>query len=128
MVFVGLGIEVKVLVGIFNGVSGLVNIVRVKLLFIDLYWQVEVLVIILVVVGYSVFIYCYEGSLEISGEIIVIGKLVVLNDGDVFDVISSEVGKVILVVVVLIGEFVVQYGFFVMNIQVEIYQVIIDYQ
>ena len=127
-VSVGQGIEAKVLAGTLNGVSGPVNTARVKPLFTDLHWQADASATIPVAAGHSAFIYCYEGSLDVSGETIACGKLAVLNDGDEVDVTSSEAGKAILVAAAPIGEPVVQYGPFVMNTQAEIQQAITDYQ
>ncbi|NVK56037.1 MAG: pirin family protein [Alteromonadaceae bacterium] len=121
-------INAKVLAGALQGESGPVNTAKVKPLFLDLYWQPDMNVVIPVTAGHSAFIYCYEGTCSINKESVKTGELAVLEDGDTVSLSSESAGKAILVAAAPINEPVVQYGPFVMNTEAEIHQAIQDYQ
>lgn len=92
-------------------VNGLVKMVKVFLMFIDVYWWFCIIVDILIQQGYNVFIYCYEGRVDVGGIDINVGILVVFSDGNQVMLNCGNdilvVGKVILVVVQFIGELIV---------------------
>jgi len=78
--------------------------------------------------GHNAAVYCYDGSLEISGKRICAGTAALLSPGDSV-VLDGEPGcGALLIAGKPIGEPVVQYGPFVMNSNAEIEQALRDYR
>lgn len=93
------GVEVCVIVGDFGGVSGLVSGVVIVLIYFDFVVQLGVMIIVLLLEGYSVFVYVFEGEVvQVVGELLVCSELVVLICGE----LVSIVGGIILVCVLLV--------------------------
>lgn len=130
------GVMVCVIVGESYGVKGVVQCVVIELFYLDLYFVFGVCFEQVLLVDYNVFVYVYEGVLKFdSGCLQFVGCMVILvnmlgSDGVWLQMVSD--GQVLICVILvvgkLLGELIVQYGFFVMNIEVELVQVVCDFQ
>ena len=78
---------------------------------------------------HTVYVYPFEGSVEVAGRVLKTHQGGVLGSGDTIEVKAGAGGARFLVLAAKpIGEPVVQYGPFVMNTRAEIEQAIRDYQ
>ncbi len=79
--------------------------------------------------GHNAFVYAYEGTARIGGEILPLQHAGILGDGDYVDIeAGAEPLRLILVAGKPLGEPIVQYGPFVMNTREEIEQALDDYR
>jgi redox-sensitive bicupin YhaK (pirin superfamily) len=82
-----------------------------------------------VAVGYTAFVYAFEGAIEVGGTPLRTQQAGALGDGDTVEIAAGPDGaRFILLAAKPLREPVVQYGPFVMNTQEEIEQAIADYQ
>lgn len=79
--------------------------------------------------GHNVFIYPYEGSLQLAGQLLKTDQAVVLGQGDRVNVSAAADGAGFLLLAGKpIGEPIAQYGPFVMNTAEEVEQALQDYR
>jgi len=98
-------------------------------LFVDLDLPAGAQIDIPVPQGHNAFLYVYEGSATVGGQVLGFRQAGVLGDGDLARVAGGERGaRAILVAGRPIGEPIVQYGPFVMNTMAEIEQALADYR
>jgi redox-sensitive bicupin YhaK (pirin superfamily) len=122
------GAKVKVIAGAFDKTSGAVTGGSTD----PLYWDVALPsngVLIQEIKDKTIYIYPFEGSVEIADWVLKAHQGGVLGTGDTVEVKTGADGARFLVLAAKpIGEPVVQYGPFVMNTREEIEQAIRDYQ
>ena len=79
--------------------------------------------------GHNAFVYAYEGTANIGGNVLAHQTAGILGDGDYVDIVTgSNKLRLILVAGKPLGEPVEQYGPFVMNTRAEIEQALEDYR
>jgi redox-sensitive bicupin YhaK (pirin superfamily) len=122
------GLEVKVLVGEFNGVSGPVKAQAVKPLFLDCQFSHSQVFSLPCDIEQVFFVYCYEGELTLGKESLSKGQLAVLESTTMISLSGSEGSQCIVVGGHPINEPIVQHGPFVMNTEQEIHQAFDDYR
>jgi redox-sensitive bicupin YhaK (pirin superfamily) len=122
------GLEVKVLVGQFHGVSGPVSAQAVKPLFLDCCFSQAQVLSIPCDEQHHFFVYCYEGEIKFADETLKKGQLAVLNPATAIEFSAQAAANCIVVGGLPINEPVVQYGPFVMNTQSEIEQAFVDFR
>lgn len=122
------GVEVKVLVGQFHGVSGPVSAQAVKPLFLDCCFKHTQSLSIPCDEQHNFFIYCYEGQISIGGEKLIKGQLAVLNPSSAIELTGEAEACCIVVGGLPIGEPIVQHGPFVMNTEAEIHKAFDDFR
>lgn len=122
------GVEVRVLVGQFNGVSGPVSAQAVKPLFLDCAFLQQQSLSIPRDEQHNFFVYCYEGEIQFDDEAVGKGQLAVLNPDSFINVSAKKGTRCIVVGGLPLNEPVVQYGPFVMNTEQEIHQAFDDYR
>jgi len=122
------GAKVKVIAGIFEKTSGAVTGGSTD----PAYWDVALpsdKVFSQEIKDKTVYIYPFEGSVEIADRVLKAHQGAVLGPGDTVEVTAGANGARFLVLAAKpIGEPVVQYGPFVMNSRAEIEQALRDYQ
>jgi len=119
----------KVIAGEIFGVTGPINDVATKPLFIDLDINPDSEVILPISKGKTAFLYIFEGSLHLDCETIETDRLVILDDGDELKIHSGkDGGRFILLAADPIKEPIARHGPFVMNTREEIYQAFQDVQ
>ena len=122
------GVQIKVLVGEYNGVKGPVEAQAVKPLFIDCHFSQSQELTIPVASEQVFFVYCYEGELTIGQQVVRKGQLAVLESCCLIGLRGAAESRCIVVGGRPINEPVVQYGPFVMNTEQEIRQAIEDFR
>jgi quercetin 2,3-dioxygenase len=122
------GLEVKVLVGQFQGISGPVSAQANSPLFLDCRFLKPQSLLIPTDEQQNVFVYCYEGEVSIGEQVITKGQLAVLESTANFELSGQTGGQCIVVGAFPINEPVVQYGPFVMNTEQEIHQAFDDFR
>jgi len=79
--------------------------------------------------GHHAFVYAYEGSVSIGGQVLPARQAGLLGDGEYVEIdAGAEQVRLILIAGKPLGEPVVQYGPFVMNTQEQIEQALDDYR
>ena len=122
------GVQIKVLVGEYNGVTGPVSAQAVKPLFIDCHFSHRQELSIPVALDQVFFVYCYEGELNIGQQVVRKGQLAVLEPCSVINLSGAAKSCCIVVGGQPINEPIVQYGPFVMNTEQEIRQAFEDFR
>jgi len=122
------GVTVKVVAGVYDKTSGAVTGGSTD----PIYWDVALpsdKVFSQEIKDKTVYVYPYEGSVEIAGRVLKAHQGGVLGAGDAIEVKAGAEGARFLVLAAKpIREPIVQYGPFVMNTREEIEQAIRDYQ
>jgi redox-sensitive bicupin YhaK (pirin superfamily) len=122
------GGQVKVVAGTLNGTAGPIQGGSTD----PIYWDVELnsnAVFTQKIESKTIYVYPFEGSVEIEGRVLKTHQGGVLGSGDTVEVKAGADGARFLVLAAKpIGEPVVQYGPFVMNTREQIEQAIRDYQ
>ncbi|KXI30638.1 pirin family protein [Paraglaciecola hydrolytica] len=122
------GLEVKVLVGEFNGVTGPVTAQAVKPVFLDCYFSQTESLSLPCDSAHVFFVYCYEGELTFGSQSLNKGELAVLEPTTRINLQGNPQSRCIIVGGHPINEPIVQYGPFVMNTEQEIRQAYEDYR
>ena len=131
------GIEAGVIAGTLRAqgveVHGPINTPQAPLttdpLYLDLHLDPGARFVQPVNAAHRVFVYVYEGGLEVDGQPVAMRAAAVLEDGDAVQLqAGAEGARVLLLGGKPLQEPVVQYGPFVMNTSEEIEQAIRDYQ
>ena len=122
------GLQIRVLVGEFNGVKGPVEAQAVKPLFIDCHFSQNQEVTIPVAPEQVFFVYCYQGELSLGHQVVRKGQLAVLESTNLIGLRGVADSRCIVVGGRPLNEPVVQYGPFVMNTEQEIRQAIEDFR
>ena len=122
------GLQIRVLVGEFNGVKGPVEAQAVKPLFIDCHFSQSQEVTIPVAPEQVFFVYCYQGELSLGHQVVRKGQLAVLESTNLIGLRGVADSRCIVVGGRPLNEPVVQYGPFVMNTEQEIRQAIEDFR
>jgi redox-sensitive bicupin YhaK (pirin superfamily) len=121
--------EVKVVAGTYAGTSGPVQGGTTQPLYWDVQWNSGKTFKAEIPQTHTVYVYPFEGSLEIADRALKTHQGGVLGSGDTIEVKAGAEGARFLVLAAKpIKEPVVQYGPFVMNTREEIEQAIRDYQ
>ncbi len=124
----GIG-RLKVIAGEAFGITGPVDEIVTKPLFLDLDMDANASVDIPISSGQTAFLYIFEGQVHLDGETIETNRLVVLEDGEGITVqTGSRGGRFILLAADPIEEPIARYGPFVMNTQQEIQQAFEDFR
>lgn len=122
------GIKARILVGRVFDAQGPVSTQAVSPLFVDIHAAQDAELTIPVDAGHNVFVYPYEGQIQVANTAVLKGQLAVLSEGEEVNIQVSTGARFILVAGRPLNEPVVQYGPFVMNTEQEIQQAIRDYQ
>jgi redox-sensitive bicupin YhaK (pirin superfamily) len=123
------GRRVRVLVGEYAGVQGVIEDHHTDVLYLDVALSPGRPFLLPLDDSRNAFIYVFEGSVALVGVNVVGHTLAVLGAGAVVEVVAGVDGaRFILVAGHPLGEPVVQYGPFVMNTRQEIEQAFADYR
>ncbi len=123
------GTVIKLVAGDLFGLQGPVRDIVTKPLFVDVDVKADQEVEIPLARGQSAFLFVFEGSIHLDGEIITTNHLVTLEDGDELALkAGAEGGRFIVVSADPINEPIARYGPFVMNTREEIQQAFDDYR
>ncbi len=123
------GGSLKIVAGTYEGTSGPVTGGSTEPLYWDVQLKSEKTFQAKIPSTCSVYVYPFEGSIEVADRILKTHQGGVLGSGDAVEVKAGAHGARFLVLAAKpIGEPVVQYGPFVMNTRAEIEQAIRDYQ
>ena len=123
------GGKVRVIAGSHASVSGPITGLTTDATYLDVHLAPGASFEQPVTGGYNVYLYPYEGSLDIGGRRLDSHSGGVLSsEGDVSVTAGNEGARFLLLAGKPIGEPIVQYGPFVMNTREEIQQAIRDYQ
>jgi len=121
--------RVRVLAGEFDGTRGVIDDPATEVLYLDVSLAADTRFSLPVAETHNAFVYVFEGSARLAGEILAAHQLAVLGAGDTVEIAAGEAGaRLILVAGRPLGEPVVQYGPFVMNSREEIEQAFADYR
>ncbi len=123
-----IGAVVKVLAGSVEGINGPVQEIDVEPTYIDVLLAAGKSHTQDTPAGHTVFVYVFEGSIEIEGQNVTTNELGILSPGDSVHISSIDGGRFILVAGKPFGEPIARYGPFVMNTEAEIQQAISDFQ
>ncbi|NQU58729.1 MAG: pirin family protein [Rhodospirillales bacterium] len=121
------GTVIKVIAGSVDGVDGPVDGIDIEPLYLDISLPAQGSFQQTVPAGHTVFIYVFEGSVEVDGSHVDVDSLAVLGNGDEVAIESAAGGRFILLAGKPFGEPIARYGPFVMNTKDEIRQAIEDY-
>jgi redox-sensitive bicupin YhaK (pirin superfamily) len=123
------GARVRVLAGEFGGTRGVIDDPATDVLYLDVALAAGADFSLPLDDARSAFVYIFEGSARLAGEVLAQHTLAVLGKGDQVGIEAGEAGaRFILVAGRPLGEPVVQYGPFVMNTREEIEQAFADYR
>jgi len=123
------GVKVKVIAGEIGGMKGPVQGVYTDPEYYDLAMDGGSSVDFPVSGLKSCFLFVYQGSLLVSGELVEEGSLALLGEGDQVRVVAEKgPAKALVVAAVPIGEPIARGGPFVMNTREEIMQAYRDYE
>jgi quercetin 2,3-dioxygenase len=123
--------RVKVIAGTVARMTGPIAGIATDPTFLDIALPAAKSFVTPVPSGYSVFLYPFEGAVEVGepGVAVAQGELAVLEDGNAVNVAAAGgAARLLLVAGRPLHEPVVRYGPFVMNSQQEIRQAVADYQ
>lgn len=125
----GGGASAKLIAGTWNGVKG-PGPERVTQPFIaDVTLAAGAPVEIPLPEGHGGFVYVFEGSVTVGGDIVTSGEIGVLGDGGALDASAGGEGARFLVIAGKpLREPIAKYGPFVMNTEAQIYQAVQDYR
>lgn len=122
------GISVKVLAGEFDGTIGPVKGITLEPIYLDVTLTSGEATTIPVTKGHTTSIYTLTDGLTIAGKPVGKRNLVILADGDAFEVSGKKDARFLLMAAAPINEPVARYGPFVMNTREEIFQAMEDYR
>jgi quercetin 2,3-dioxygenase len=123
------GGKVRVIAGSHAGMSGPIAGLTTDATYLDVHLAPGAKFLQPVKSGYNVYLYPYEGAVDIGGERLESHSGGVLStEGDVAVAAGAQGARFLLLTGKPIGEPIVQYGPFVMNTREEIQQAIRDYQ
>ncbi len=123
------GTRVRVLAGEFDGVRGVIEDAATEVLYLDVALASGARFELPLADERNAFVYVFEGSATLGGDVLPQHTLAVLGRGERFAIeAGGEGARFILVAGRPIGEPVVQYGPFVMNRREEIEQAFADYR
>jgi quercetin 2,3-dioxygenase len=123
------GGKVRVIAGTFDATAGPIQGVVTDATYLDVHLAAGASLSHPVPSGYNAFVYPYEGSVQLGGQILESHSAGILStEGDVGVSAGAQGARFLLLAGRPIGEPVVQYGPFVMNTREEIEQAIRDYQ
>ena len=124
------GVEVKVIAGELEGVTGPVQGIATEPVYLDVTLQPGASMALNLPVGHHGFAYVFEGeSALVGGESLHRSELGVLSDGDQLPLTGGEQSSRLLVVAGKpLKESVARYGPFVMNTQAQIHEAIADFR
>lgn len=122
------GTEIRLIAGLEGDISGPVREIDIDPLYLDIKLNTGSVYTRPVPLGHTVFLYVFEGSVDIDGERLEPDHLATLVDGDEVSISSPQGGRFILVAGRPFGEPIARYGPFVMNTKAEIHQAIKDFQ
>jgi redox-sensitive bicupin YhaK (pirin superfamily) len=121
--------QVRVLAGEFGGARGVIDDPATDVRYLDVTLQPGARFHLPLGDSHNAFVYVFEGSARLAGEVLARHTLAVLGQGDTVEIeAGGEGARFILVAGRPIGEPVVQYGPFVMNTREEIEQAFADYR
>jgi redox-sensitive bicupin YhaK (pirin superfamily) len=123
------GARVRVLAGEFGGKRGVIDDPATDVLYLDIALAAGASFGLPLDDSRTAFVYVFEGSARLAGEVLAQHTLAVLGRGDQVGIEAGADGaRFILVAGRPLGEPVVQYGPFVMNTREEIEQALADYR
>jgi len=123
------GARVRVLAGEFGGTRGVIDDPATEVLYLDVALAARADFSLPLDDARTAFVYVFEGSARLAGDVLAQHTLAVLGKGDQVGIAAGAEGtRFILVAGRPIGEPVVQYGPFVMNTREEIEQAFADYR
>jgi redox-sensitive bicupin YhaK (pirin superfamily) len=123
------GGKVRVVAGAFEGVAGPISALSTDATYFDVHLSPKAAFTHPVKPGYNVYLYPYEGALDVGGKPLESHSGGVLSaEGDVSVAAGADGARFLVLAGKPIGEPIVQYGPFVMNSVEEIEQAIRDYQ
>jgi quercetin 2,3-dioxygenase len=123
------GARVRVLAGEFGGTRGVIDDPATEVLYLDVALAAGADFSLPLDDARTAFVYVFEGSARLAGQVLAQHTLAVLGKGDQVGIAAGAEGtRFILVAGRPIGEPVVQYGPFVMNTREEIEQAFADYR
>jgi hypothetical protein len=123
------GARVRVLAGEFGGKLGVIDDPATDVLYLDIALAAGASFRLPLDDSRTAFVYVFEGSTRLAGEVLAQHTLAVLGQGDEVGIEAGADGaRFILVAGRPLGEPVVQYGPFVMNTREEIEQALADYR
>ena len=122
------GGRVKVIAGRFGAAASPVGAGSTDATYLDVQLEAGAKFTHAIPDGYNVFVYPYEGDIEVDGKPVQRQTAGVLSQQGDVSVKATSASRFILLAAKPIGEPVVQYGPFVMNTREEIEQAIRDYQ
>ena len=123
------GVDVTVIAGDSQGVTGAVTRDATAPLYLDIHLPAGTRFEQAVPAGHNAFVYVYRGEVSIAGQTVPVQRMALLaNSADADGVVieASDDAKVLLIAGRPLGEPIAQYGPFVMNTQQEIYQALSD--
>ena len=123
------GVDVTVIAGDSQGVTGAVTRDATAPLYLDIHLPAGTRFEQAVPAGHNAFVYVYRGEVTIAGQTVPVQRMALLaNSADADGVVieASDDAKVLLIAGRPLGEPIAQYGPFVMNTQQEIYQALSD--
>lgn len=123
------GVDVTVIAGDSQGVSGAVTRDATAPLYLDIHLPAGTRFEQVVPAGHNAFVYVYRGEVTMAGQLVPVQRMALLAnspDADGVVIEASEDAKVLLIAGQPLGEPIAQYGPFVMNTQQEIYQALSD--
>lgn len=125
------GVGVTVIAGESHGVTGAVMRETTAPLYLDLHLPPGTRFAQSLPMGYNAFVFVFRGEVGISGVRVPIGRMAILaNDEHADGVVIDSMGeaRALLIAGQPLNERIAQYGPFVMNTELEIYQALNDYR
>ena len=124
----GDGITVRVIAGEAQGVTGAIQGIATRPLYLDVHLEKGASLMQPVPVGHSAMVYVYQGAARVGTESIAAGHLAVLGDGDEVQVAAPDgPGRLLIIAAQPLKEPVARYGPFVMNTRAELNQAFEDF-
>jgi len=123
------GVDVTVIAGDSQGVTGAVTRDATAPLYLDIHLPAGTRFEQAVPAGHNAFVYVYRGEVSIAGQTVPVQRMALLANSPEADGVVIEASadaKVLLIAGQPLGEPIAQYGPFVMNTQQEIYQALSD--
>lgn len=121
--------SVRVLAGRFGATHGVIEDPATDVLYLDVSLAAGAHFTVPVEQARNAFVYLFEGSARLAGDVLATHTLAVLGPGDAVEIAAGDAGaRFILVAGKPLGESVVQHGPFVMNTREEIEQAFSDYR
>jgi redox-sensitive bicupin YhaK (pirin superfamily) len=124
----GDGIKLRVIAGEAQGVTGAIQGIATRPLYLDVHLEKGASLKQPVPLGHSAMVYVYQGAARVGTESIAAGHLAVLGDGDEVQVAApEEPGRLLIIAAQPLNEPVARYGPFVMNTRAELNQAFEDF-